>query len=76
MEESKFYITHVSNSPFSKILYPCNSPQSFKIKLPFEFPLEGRWELALTDIQFPRTWFNITRDSHLFILNSRRETGT
>ncbi len=47
--------------------YPNNLPQSFKVQLPRERWLDGAWEVALVDIQFPHTWYNFDKDTHCIV---------
>lgn len=40
-------------------IYPDNTLASFKVQLPTPVQLEGEHEIALTEIQYPRTWRNV-----------------
>jgi len=59
----------------SKTLYPNNRPESFKVQIPRDRVLSGKWEVALVDIQFPHTWTNISKDSHVTLINAARRDG-
>jgi hypothetical protein len=43
--------------------YPGNKAGNYKVQLAHPINLRGRWEVALAEIQYPRTWKNITRDA-------------
>lgn len=54
-----FYITLPSNS--SQDFFPDNKLHSFKVKLHKPLPVsEGKWEVGLTEIMFPKSWYNLT----------------
>lgn len=61
MQTNEFQLTFSSNNSVS--IYPDNKPQSFKIRLPAPIDLVGDWEVALMQIQYPRSWFTI-QESH------------
>lgn len=64
-----FYIVLPSNS--STNIYPNNTVTSFRVKLAHPLVLNGLWEVALSEIQYPRTWHNISETgskSKLYIL--------
>ena len=54
---SDFYLTLPSNS--SMHVYVDNSMANFKTKLPNHIELEGPWEVALVEMQYPHSWYNI-----------------
>ena len=60
-----FYLTLPSNA--SSTIRPCNKPQAFTVELAQPIELEGKWEAALTEIQFPNNWYNITEDCKIEI---------
>ena len=45
--------------------------------LPSPISLEGEWEVALIDVQYPHNWRNITKNVYLIILSqtSNKDTG-
>ncbi|GFR23696.1 uncharacterized protein TNCT_257781, partial [Trichonephila clavata] len=56
-EVNDFYITLPSNS--STQFFPKNTQASFRTKLARSIILTGAWEVGLSEIFVPRTWFNI-----------------
>ena len=58
-QQSSFYITLPSNS--SNALFK-NRPENYKVQLARPLELDGKWELALTEIQYPSSWNNINED--------------
>jgi len=53
----QFTLTLPSNN--SLTYYPTNTASSFTTKLPEDINLIGQWEIALKEIQYPITWYNI-----------------
>lgn len=53
-----FHIVLPSNS--SGELYPNNTVSTFRVKLPYPLSFQGLWECALVEIQYPKTWHNIS----------------
>jgi len=58
--DSEFQLTLPSNS--STEFFPTNKASDFTTKLPTPIALEGEWELALIDIQYPHNWYNVPED--------------
>jgi hypothetical protein len=54
---SHFYITLPSDS--SANYYPDNTITRFVTKLPEGIRLEGEYEVGLTEIIYPHTWYNV-----------------
>lgn len=52
-----FYLTLPSNS--SQQLYPDNTLTHYQVQLAKAVELEGRWEVGLSEIQYPHTWYNV-----------------
>lgn len=52
-----FYMTLLSNSSLD--YYPENRTNSFTVQLPRYMYLEGQWEVALVEIQYPYTFSNV-----------------
>lgn len=52
-----FYMTLLSNSSLD--YYPENRTNSFTVQLPRYMSLEGEWEVALVEIQYPYTFSNV-----------------
>lgn len=55
-----FYVTLPSNSSFQ--YFPENKVSDFITKLPRAIQLTGRWEVALSEIQYPVNWFTLKKD--------------
>ena len=58
MAVEEFYVTLPSNS--SSAYYPDNTLSDFTTKLFKPIDLTGEWEVALTEISFPHSFYNIT----------------
>jgi len=63
-ERWMMYLPLITNSSLS--FFPENNPSSFTTKLPNMIELEGDWKLALDEIVFPKTWYNIGPDEVWF----------
>ena len=63
---SQFYLTLPSNS--SMEYFPANTLTNFKTKLAQPIELTGEWEVALSELQYPRSWYNLRKglDSHIY----------
>ena len=70
--QSSFFLTLPSNS--SVKWFKDNKPQNYKVQLPQPLELEGKWEAALVEIQYPKTWLNMDEDSGASILIEREDT--
>ena len=71
--DSEFQLTLPSNSSIE--FFPNNKASDFTTKLPTPISLEGEWELALIDIQYPHNWYNVTEDvGILFFLEPADES--
>ena len=57
-----FYLTLPSNS--SMTTFPDNTVANFRVKLPQALDLPGRWEVGLTEIQYPHSWCNVGENTH------------
>ena len=68
---NEFYVTLPSNS--SAQYFPDNKPGKYKTKLAYPLQLRGRWEVALSEIQYPRTWKNAQRN--MMLTWSKKENG-
>ena len=56
---SSFYLTLPSNS--SMDFYPNNTLANYTTKLPQLFDLNGEWEVGLSEIQYPISWYNVSK---------------
>lgn len=61
---SHFYLTLPSNS--SEKYYPDNTLTHFTTKLHNDMALIGDWEVGLTEIMYPRNWYNVN-NQHMII---------
>ena len=63
---SQFYLTLPSNS--SMEYFPTNTLTNFKTKLVQPIELTGEWEVAHSELQYPRSWYNLRKgfDSHIY----------
>lgn len=52
-----FHLTLPSNS--SMDYFPDNTLTHFVTHLPHELDLEGEWEVGISEIQYPHTWYNV-----------------
>jgi len=59
MGEHGFGISLVSNMEFSKQLYPENTDAKFRTRLFSTIELQGEYEIALTEIQFTMSFYNV-----------------
>ena len=57
MENSQFYLWLPSNS--SMDVFPSNTLTEYQVRLPQSIVLSGDCEVALTEIQYPRSWNNV-----------------
>lgn len=56
---ASFYYTLPSNS--SEYIFQENTQSSYKVKINKQLPItQGKWEVGLSDIQFPKSWYNVT----------------
>ena len=67
MMRRQFYMTLPSNS--SMDLFPSNTLSNFKVKLPEMVNLSGEWEVGLSSITFPHSWYSITKENQTFFLD-------
>ena len=60
MSNDQFYLRLPSNSSLEN--YPQNTLAEYITQLPRPIQLDGEWEVALVEIQYPRTWNNVRDD--------------
>ena len=65
MESSNFYITLPSNA--SMDFYPTNTTSNYTIHMPRTIYLQGKYEVALAEIQYPHTWTTTKLNEEYFI---------
>ena len=62
---SQFYLTLPSNS--SMEYFSANTLTNFKTKLAQPVELLGDWEVALAELQYPRSWYNLQNlSNHIY----------
>ena len=66
MESSSFYITLPSNA--SMDFYPNNTASNYIIHMPRTFYLQGKYEVALAEIQYPHTWKTMTDKDEFYMM--------
>ena len=73
--ENEFQLTLPSNA---SITFSADSkPANFTTTLPSSISLEGEWEVALIDIQYPHNWLNITKDVYIiFVFDTTKKDTT
>ena len=72
MGDGDFYLTAPSNASFTT--FPNNSQSSFKIRTAKHIDL-SRYVVALTEIQYPKTWMNVTNAAfHVRFPNNNEQT--
>ena len=64
--ENEFQLTLPSNASIT--FSPDNKPANYTTTTPSPISLEGVWEVALIDIQYPHTWMNITKDVYIIFV--------
>ena len=52
-----FYVTLPSNTD------PENETSNFSVRLPTKLDLQGKWEVALSEIQYPHSWNNVKQNT-------------
>ena len=66
METVPFAIVLASNASFDT--FPDNKISNFTVKLAKPVNLEGQWTVAMTEIQYVRTWNTVSNDEAFFHL--------
>ena len=67
--ETSFHVTLPSNTCFT--LYPSNKPNDYSTQLSKELLLQGDWEAAILDLQYPHSWPNVLDDTEVGVLVMR-----
>lgn len=67
----EFYVTLISNSSLD--YYPENKTNSFTAQLPHYITLEGDWSVALVEIQYPFTLFNVTQNNNKIVIGNDKD---
>ena len=63
----EFMLTLPSNA--STKYYPKNKRNSYKVRLPATLDLEGTWEVAIVNIQYPFNWANFNEEFLAFMVS-------
>ena len=73
--ENEFQLTLPSNASIT--FSPDNKPANYTTTPPSPISLEGEWEVALIDIQYPHNWMNITKDVYIIFIfgTTNKETS-
>ncbi|KAF0027125.1 hypothetical protein F2P81_019866 [Scophthalmus maximus] len=66
-----FYVNLPSNASLS--VFKNNTSSNYQTDLAQHVDLAGLWEVALTEITYPHTWFNLPEEDARF--ESRRDNG-
>ncbi|KAG2455638.1 GBRB2 protein, partial [Polypterus senegalus] len=70
MERKSFYVVLPNNSSWD--VFPNNTIAEFTIKLAAPIELQGPWEVALAEIQYPHKWNTLDKPDNNFIVLSLR----
>ena len=71
---TQFYVTLPSNSSVN--FYPDNTLTSYTTRLVKQINLTGNWEVALTEIHYPFSWYNVTEKNNSFTFSERGQVQT
>ena len=63
----EFMLTLPSNASIK--YYPSNKPNSYKVLLPATLDLDGTWEVAIVNIQYPFNWPNFNEEFVAFVVS-------
>lgn len=73
MAASQFYATLPSTS--STRYFPNNKLSSYTTRLHTPLRLTGDWEVALVEVSYPRTWYNVSGNTCKIFYKGRRDTA-
>jgi hypothetical protein len=68
---AQFYMNLPSNASLKT--YPKNTLASYTTHLPSTVQLNGQWEVALVEVSYPRTWYNITAGQCYATIHDKRD---
>ena len=71
MGVSQFYVTLPSTS--SSKYYPDNKLSKYTTRLHTPLRLSGEWEVSLVEINYPRSWYNISGESRKISYRGRHD---
>ena len=69
-----FYMTLPSDS--SQQYFPENTISHFTTQLPVPVELNGQWEVGLSEMIYPHTWYNINQSNNSFGFDLDENVGT
>lgn len=67
----EFYVTLPSNS--SMDYFPENTQSSYRTKLFSPIAISGEWEVALSEVFMPRSWFNVNSHNNRYSVTLKKE---
>lgn len=67
----EFYVTLPSNS--SMDYFPENTQSSYRTKLFSPIALTGEWEVSLSEVFMPRSWFNVNSHNNSYSVTLEKE---
>ena len=70
MASHPFFLTLPSNASMEH--FPDNTLTHYTVKLPKHVSLEGDWEVALMEIHYPFSWFNVMPRRNLMVFTDER----
>ena len=70
----EFLLTLQSNA--STKYYPNNKPNSYKVLLPATPDLEGTWDVAIVNIQYPFNWPNFKEEFVAFMVSVKESEAS
>lgn len=73
METESFYATLPSNVPYANRVNTC---ASYTTQLPERLRLPGKWKVALTEISYTFSWWNVPNGSKLHLFEGRGAQAT
>jgi hypothetical protein len=74
MAGQQFFLTLPSNSSMN--LFPDNTLTHYYTQLAQSIHLEGTWECGLSEIFYPRSWYNVTKGSNtLYLMRPNKVNG-
>lgn len=71
---SQFYVTLPSNSSLK--FFPQNKLYNYTTQLSNPIELHGEWEVGLSEIQYPHTWYNVTEGHNAIFFDDGGGTWT
>ena len=60
LSNDEFVLSYVTEQQLNGF-YPNNMLANYTTKLPQLFDLNGEWEVGLSEIQYPISWFNVSK---------------